>query len=119
MRKTIKSNSRRRREQQIIKRVLIVLALVLVLGVSLMSCLHVKANKEYEASLREYNKEFTSYEIENGDTVSELFIKVCNEYPDTKAYNMYDWIAEVEDINHIHRNVIEADCFIILPYLTK
>lgn len=64
-----------------------------------------------------YDYYFTSYEVQNDDTLWTLYDYICQEYPDTKnAVDKRQWIDMVSDTNHIVPGRITSGKYVILHY---
>lgn len=58
----------------------------------------------------EYNKEFISIEIQNGDTLTSIAKTYSLQPNQIDAY-----IAEVKDINNLSNDNIHAGCYLLIP----
>ena len=75
------------------------------------------SNKKESTNHVVYDYYFTSYEVQNDDTLWTLYDKICQEYPDTK--NVVDkrhWISMVGETNHIDPGRITSGKYVILHY---
>ena len=76
-----------------------------------------KREKEDYVASQLYDKMYFSYEIQSGDTVSELYGYVCEMHPETENYRMERWIEDVNYVNDLKGDSqITSSMHIILPY---
>ena len=79
-----------------------------------------KIYKHYERLniLNNYNKQYISYQIEYGDTLSNIASKYYSQYPEDvkKHLELNQLIEEIKQVNHLtDENKIQAGKSIIIP----
>ena len=65
-----------------------------------------------------YQKHFTIYDVKSGDTVSEIYDIMIEQYPDTATYNRTDYMEEIQFINNLdYEYSIKSGTILVVPYL--
>ena len=95
-----------------------VLTIILVfIGVSYLGKMD---DPKIGAPADEYEYYFTQWYVESGTTVSDIYYLVADEYPDTIYWDVNDYAANVQHMNHLDSKcTIKSGTKIIVPYLIK
>lgn len=97
-----------------------IIALLIILTMGTIGCNTVQKVQEfnqYEQELAEYQQFYTSVMVEYKEKPQDIFMEICEEYPDTCHFKTSDWLFLVEYTNGCNLDNIKPGDYLIVPYL--
>lgn len=121
-RQTSISRSQKRRQKNQIQKshasLTAVIALLPIVLVALLLIVHFtpqNAQADENASSEPTYKYYTSIQVESGDSLW----KIARKYQTKEYSNIFSYISEIKEINHLSSDQVTEGMYLCIPYYTK
>lgn len=94
--------------------IIVVITILLTVLITSKVCRH-----NYDYTMKDYGrtKYFTTYDVENGDTLWSIAAEMVVENPEYPSVRKY--IAEVKSINNLYSDKITSGNTLVIPYFDE